>query len=53
MKKLKKEEVAELVEECDKRLRVLERLFLCDFLDEDGDKVVANFFKKVKKLVEY
>ena len=53
MEKLKKEEVVELVEECNKRLRELNRLFMNDFLDDEGDEVVENFLYEVKELVEW
>jgi len=49
--KMKREEVVELVEDCNKKLRELNKLFMNDFLDDEGDKIVENFFYEVKELV--
>ena len=49
--KMKREEVVELVEDCNKKLRELNKLFMNDFLDDEGDEIVENFFYEVKELV--
>ena len=51
--KMKREEVVELVEDCNKKLRELNKLFMNDFLDDEGDEIVENFFYEVKELVEF
>jgi len=50
--KMKREEVVKLVEDCNKKLRELNVLFMNDFLDDEGDEIVENFFYEVKDLVE-
>jgi len=50
--KMKREEVVKLVEDCNKKLRELNKLFMNDFLDDEGDEIVENFFYEVKDLVE-
>ena len=49
--KMKREEVVKLVEECEERLELLNKLFMNDFLDDEGDEIVENFFYEVKELV--
>jgi hypothetical protein len=51
--KMKKEEVIKLVDECNKKLRKLNDLFMNDFLDDEGDRVVENFLYEVKDLIEW
>jgi len=50
--KMKREEVVKLVEDCNKKLRELNKLFMNDFLDDEGDEIVENFFYEVKDMVE-
>ena len=51
--KMKREEVVKLVEDCNKKLRELNKLFMNDFLDDEGDEIVENFFYEVKDMVEW
>ena len=46
MKKLKKEEVVELVEECNNRLRELKKLLTHNFLDDEGGRLVKSYLAK-------
>jgi hypothetical protein len=50
--KMKREEVVKLVEDCNKKLRELRKLYMNDFLDDEGDEIVENFFYEVRDLVE-
>jgi hypothetical protein len=50
---MKREEVVKLVEDCNKKLRELNKLFMNDFLDDEGDEIVENFFYEVKDMVEW
>mgnify|MGYP000482333226 CR=1 FL=1 len=50
--KMKREEVVKLVEDCNKKLRELHKLYMNDFLDDEGDEIVENFFYEVRDLVE-
>ena len=49
---MKREEVVKLVEDCNKKLRELHKLYMNDFLDDEGDEIVENFFYEVRDLVE-
>jgi hypothetical protein len=49
--KMKREEVVKLVEDCNKKLRELNKLFMNDFLDDEGDEIVENFLYEVKDIV--
>ena len=49
--KMKREEVVKLVEDCNKKLRELNELFMNDFLDDEGDEIVENFLYGVKDIV--
>ena len=50
--KMKREEVVRLVEDCNKKLRELRKLYMNDLLDDEGDEIVENFFYEVRDLVE-
>ena len=51
MKEIKKEVVIELVEEVNKKLRELDRMFMNDEFEVEGDEIVENFYYDVKELV--
>ena len=53
MKRLSREEVVVLVEECESKLRELKRLLIEDEMVFEGDEIVENFFYNVKDMIEF
>ena len=53
MKRLNRDEVVVLVEECESKLRELKRLLIKDEMVFEGDEIVANFFYNVKDMIEF
>jgi len=52
-KRLEREEVVVLVDECESKLRELKRLLIKDEMVLEGDEIVENFFYNVKDMVEF
>jgi len=53
MKRLNRDEVVVLVEECESKLRELKRLLIKDEMVFEGDEIVENFFYNVKDMIEF
>ena len=53
MKRLNRDEVVVLVEECESKLRELKRLLIKDERVFEGDEIVANFFYNVQDMIEF
>ena len=53
MKRLNRDEVVVLVEECESKLRELKRLLIKDERVFEGDEIVENFFYNVKDMIEF